>query len=133
MDTCLTNSPTVWPAAASLLDAISRRDFPALLGCLDPDVQLRALVPPGPLAVDGAEAVVATFVRWFGGDDAFEVVDAALGQIGGRMYARWRVRLWATDEPAQGRVAEQHVFTSGDDRIRAIDLLCSGFQPVGAA
>lgn len=133
MDTCLTTLRPAWPAAASLLDAISRRDFPALHLCLDPEVQLRALVPPGPFALDSADAVVAAFTRWFGGDDTFELVDAALGQVGGRVYARWRVSLTPEGQPGQARVAEQHVFTSGDERITAIDLLCSGFQPVGAA
>lgn len=133
MDTYVTNPPTVWPAAASLVEAISRRDFPAIGRCLAADVQMRALVPPGPLTFDGAEAVVATFERWFGGGDAFELLDASVGQVGGRMYARWRVRLWPAGDPSRARVAEQHVFTSGDEVIRAIDLLCSGFQPAGAA
>ena len=133
MDICLTTPPPAWPAAASLLDAISRRDFPSLHLCLDPDVQLRALIPPGPLSAHGVDAVVATFTRWFGGDDVFQLVDAALGQVGGRLYARWRISLTPVGHPGQARVAEQHVFTSGDQRITAIDLLCSGFQPVGAA
>ena len=133
MDTCLTTSPTVWPAAAALLDAISRRDFSALAGCLDTEVHMRALVPPGPMTVVGVPAVVATFSRWFGGDEGFEVVDASLGQLGDRMYARWRVRMWPTGQPSRARVAEQHVFTSGSEGIRALDLLCSGFLPAGAA
>ncbi|WP_258081184.1 hypothetical protein [Nocardia nova] len=32
-----------------------------------------------------------------------------------------------TDAPA--RIAEQHIFAGAGDRIEAIDLLCSGWNP----
>ena len=133
MSSCVSDPPPAWPAAAILLDAISRRDFEALQGCLDVEVRLRALVPSGPVVLDGADAVAAKFRAWFGGHDEFEIVDASLGQLGSRVYARWRVRMWPADQPAQSRIAEQHVFTCGTDRISAVDLLCSGFQPGRAA
>lgn len=128
MDTSLASRATSWPVTGLLLDALSRRDFGALEACLDPDIRFRALIPPGPFELTGAAAVAARFGVWFGGDDEFEVVDAGLGQLGSRMYARWRVRMWPAGHPERARTAEQHVFTSGGDRIVELDLLCSGFQ-----
>ena len=87
---------------------------------------MRALVPRGPITVTGAAAVRDRIAGWFGGADDFELVDAAIGQVGPRTYLRWRVRMW---NPINGpRVAEQHVFTRGTDRFDALDLLCSGFH-----
>jgi hypothetical protein len=117
-----------WPAAGRFLDALVRRDFVALAGCLQPDVRLRALVPHGPFEENGPADVVERFRRWFGGDDAFEVVDASIGQVGPRLSLRWRVRMRVTDEPAVTRVVEQHAFAVAGERVASLDLLCSGFQ-----
>jgi hypothetical protein len=126
-----------WPIAGLFLDALTRRDFPALAGCLDPEVRFRALVPPGLLSATGPAETVAYFQRWFGGEDDFEVADASIGQVGSRLYLRWRVRMRAATEPNARRVVEQQVFATARDRITALDLLCSGFhaEPVapGAA
>ena len=40
-------------------------DVPRLAGTLAPDVQMRALIPPGPIEVLGAEAVSGKFAAWF--------------------------------------------------------------------
>jgi hypothetical protein len=45
-------------------------------------------VPPGPREITGAASTVAQFEQWFGGHDGFEVLDAAIGQVGTRMYLR---------------------------------------------
>ena len=115
-----------WSTAGRFLEAFTRRDYDALASCLDPDVALRALVPRGPIAATGADAVRDRIAGWFGGADEFELVDAAIGQVGARTYLRWRVRMW---NPTTGsRIAEQHVFTRGTDRFDTLDLLCSGFH-----
>lgn len=126
--TSLTDRTHAWPVAGLLLDALTRRDFDAVQACLDERVRFRALVPSGAFELDGAASTAAKFGTWFGGDDEFEVVDAAIGQLGGRMYARWRVRMWPSGRPDHARTAEQHVFTTGTDRIATLDLLCSGFH-----
>jgi hypothetical protein len=134
METTLTDTPLpAWPPAALILEALGRRDFDALQRCLDDDVRLRALTPRGVVEADGAVAVAATFRTWFGGDDRFDVIDASLGQVGARIYARWRVRMWPGDHRGEPRTAEQHVFTTGGNRVASIDLLCSGFQPEGTS
>ncbi|MFL6061518.1 MAG: nuclear transport factor 2 family protein [Marmoricola sp.] len=115
-----------WPVAGGLLDALTRRDFDALAGCLETGVRFRALVPPGPFELGSAAEVGAKFTAWFGGDDAFEVLDASASQIGDKVCLRWRIRMTGTDSSA--RVAEQHVYLTGAERIATIDLLCSGFH-----
>ena len=120
---------TALPAAAQLLDALSRRDFDALARALAPSVAFRALVPRGPFELAGSAAVAAQFEKWFGGPDAFEIVDASIGPVGVKTYLRWRVRLRATDGAA--RVAEQHVFATGSAVLESINLLCSGFYTEG--
>lgn len=117
-----------WSVAGQLIDALTRRDFDEMQTLLDDGVRLRALVPRGPLEIDTAEAVSATFRSWFGGEDNFEVLDSSVGEVESRPYAHWRIRMCPPDLPEQSRVAEQHVFLTGTDRIATIDLLCSGFQ-----
>lgn len=119
---------SVWPIAGLLLDALTRRDFDAMQELLDDDVRFRALVPSGPFQLDTAEASAAKFRSWFGGEDEFEVLDASIGEVGARLYARWRVRICPPGRPGESRVAEQHVFTTGTTRIASLDLLCSGFH-----
>ncbi|RNL63789.1 nuclear transport factor 2 family protein [Nocardioides marmoriginsengisoli] len=117
-----------WPVAGLLLDALTRRDFAGMRVCLDDRVRFRALTPPGLVELDTADDVIARFTTWFGGDDAFEVLDASVGQVGSRLYARWTVRLTPPGDPGAARIAEQHVYTRGQDRIESLDLLCSGFH-----
>jgi hypothetical protein len=120
--------PTSETVLGSLLDALAQRDFDAMRTLLAEDVRFRALVPPGAFELHTADEVAATFRRWFGGEDDFEVLEATLGEVGSRPYARWRVRMWPPGRAADSRVAEQHVFTTGTGRVESLDLLCSGFQ-----
>jgi hypothetical protein len=122
-----------WELAGQFLGALARRDFPVLESCLHPNVRFRALVPRGALEENGAAHAVALLRRWFGADDAFEVLDAAIGQAGPRIYLRWQVRTGVADDPSSFRLVEQHAFATARDRIEVLDLLCSGFRPAGSA
>ena len=122
-----------WPVVGLFLDALTRRDFAALQLCLDDEVRFRALVPRGPFELTGSTDAADRFRLWFGGEDYFEVVDASVGQLGSKLYARWRIRMVAADDPDSARVVEQHVFTTGTDRVETLDLLCSGFHAESAA
>lgn len=119
---------TGWPVIGLLLDALTQRDFDAMRRLFAETVRFRALIPPGPFELHTADEAAAKFQGWFGGEDEFEIVDASLGQVGSRLYARWRVRMSSVDHPGESRIAEQHVFTTGASRIETLDLLCSGFQ-----
>ena len=113
------------------LEALARRDFPAMACCLAPTVHFRALLPPRNVDVVGYEATMAEFRLWFANEaEGFEILDATIGEIGPRLYLRWRVRMTPLD-PGQGqpRIVEQHAFATGGEQLESLSLLCSGFQP----
>jgi len=118
-----------WEIAGQFLGALARRDFPELESCLDTNIRFRALVPRGTLEADGAAQAIALFRRWFGEDDTFDVIDAAIGQIGPRIYLRWQLRMGTADDPSSFRLVEQHAFATSRERIEELSLLCSGFTP----
>ena len=91
-------------------------------------VNAERLVPPGPFALAGPPAVVAQFEQWFGGGRSFEVLSHSAGVVGTRVHARWTVRRTPDAPDASPLTAEQHAFLTADDRVRSIDLLCSGWQ-----
>jgi hypothetical protein len=124
----VTRQDPAWPVAGLFLDALTRRDFGALRSVLDDDISMRALVPPGPFELRTADAVAGKFGAWFGGPDDFELIDASIGEVGPRLYARWRVCMWPPGHPEESRVAEQHGFITGTATIESLDLLCSGFH-----
>lgn len=124
-DTATTMQP---PTNGRLVHAMSCRDFTAFEACLADDAHLRALVPSGPFELDGAATITKRFETWFGGADDFALLEASAGSVGAKRYLRWRLRLSPPGQPERGRVAEQHLFLTGTDRIESIDLLCSGFQ-----
>jgi hypothetical protein len=129
MTAMTTTEITAWPVAGEFLQALGTRDFKALQACLRLDVRFRAMVPRGPLELTSSAETAARFRRWFGDYDVFDVLDAAIGRVGPRLYLRWRLRAGYRDAPQGCCVVEQHVFMTANERIDALDLLCSGFQP----
>ncbi|GGB19009.1 hypothetical protein GCM10011492_06110 [Flexivirga endophytica] len=123
-----TTSTTRPPVNGELVHALSCRDFRAFERCLADDAHLRALVPSGPFELDGGADIAARFETWFGGADDFVLLEASAGSVGAKRYLRWRIRLSPPGHRGDGRVTEQHLFTTGHDKIETIDLLCSGFQ-----
>jgi hypothetical protein len=111
------------------LESLSRRDFTAMEDCLAPSIRFRALLPPRDVDVTGPEAMLAEFRRWFGNDEErLEMVDATVGELGARIYLRWRIRLSNSSERAS-RLVEQHAFATIGSHIESLNLLCSGFVP----
>jgi SnoaL-like domain len=108
------------------IEALARRDFAAMADCLGPSVRLRALLPPGPVELAGREEVTGWFRSLFGGPEGLELADATVGEVGPRLYLRWRVSLTVPEASGPSRLVEQHVFADGGERIGALDLLCSG-------
>jgi len=126
----VTSEPTPrWSVGGLLIEALARQDFAALADCLDPAVRLRALVPRGPIDMTGRDDVAGWFRSLFGGPDDLELADGTVGEIGPRLYMRWRVSLTPAGTSGRRRLAEQHVFamTGTGGHITALDLLCSGF------
>jgi hypothetical protein len=112
------------------LEALARRDFDGMAGCLAPEVHFRALLPPRDVDVNGPDAMLAEFRRWFGDEtEELEMLDATVGEIGAGIYLRWRIRLTPSDKAGAARFVEQHAFATGGERINTLSLLCSGFAP----
>jgi hypothetical protein len=109
------------------VEALARRDFATLACCLDASVRLRALLPRGPFERAGRDDVAGWFRSLFGGPDGLELADGTVGEVGPRLYMRWRVILTAAGPSGPPWLVEQHVFAACGEQISAIDLLCSGF------
>jgi hypothetical protein len=117
--------------AGRFIDGLAARDFDLLGGTLDPEVGFRALLPRRFVEIQGTEAVLGMFVRWFGNAERFEMVEAVVGEVGGRVHMRWRVRL---TDPAIGEgtfVVEQQLYADAatDGRLHDVALLCTGYRP----
>lgn len=119
-----------WSVGGLLLEALAARDFELMADCFVPAATLRALIPPGLSECEGVEQIVDRVRSWFGGAEEFEVLDGTVGEVGGRVHVSWRLRMrptpWGDDS---WHVIEQHAYLRAGDRIEAMDLLCSGFQP----
>lgn len=130
MSTKEPRTPPRWSVGGSFLEALAARDYERMAVALAPEVRFRALLPPGPMQWQGAPEVAGAFRSWFGTADEFELVDATVGEIGGRLHLSWRIRL----RPApfgigEGwHVIEQHGYADATDSVESLDLLCSGFH-----
>jgi hypothetical protein len=120
-----------WSVGGVFLEALATRDYRQMATTLSADVRFRAMLPPGPMDWNGADDVAAVFTSWFGGAEDFELIDASVGEVGGRLHLSWRLRV----RPAPFRIGdgwhviEQHAYADAADTIDTLDLLCSGFRP----
>lgn len=120
-----------WGIGGVFLEALANRDYQGLASTLSSGVHFRAMLPPGPMDWDGRDEVADVFASWFGAADDFELIDATVGEVGGRLHLSWRLRV----RPApfgigdDWHVIEQQVYADAEDTIEALDLLCSGFRP----
>ena len=119
--------------AGSFVEGLATQDFAELGGALATDACLRALLPSGLREWTGAEAIANRFARWFGDTEAFELVEAAVGEVGGRLHLHWRLRLRAERLGPGWFTVEQQAYadTDGGGRITQLDLLCTGYRPEG--
>ena len=117
--------------AGSFLEGLVAQDFARLGGALTPDGRLRALLPGGLMEWAGAEVIAGRFAFWFGDTEDFELVEATLGEVGGRLQLCWRLRLRAERLGAGWFTVEQQAYgDAGEDgRIARLDLVCTGYRP----
>ena len=109
------------------LDALARRDFPAIADCFSPDAAFRALVPRGLREASGPESSAAWFQTWFGSAHRFVVLETQTEAMADRLHLTWCLRVDKGEGP---RLVSQHAFAEvADDRINRFDLVCSGFRP----
>jgi hypothetical protein len=111
-----------------LITALAQRDFPRLANTLTPEVRMRALIPPGPIEVSGAEAAAAKFASWFADAEELELIRSGSDTVADRLHIFYRL---GVKRPGDLRkIVEQHLLCAFDDgRITALDLVCSGFRP----
>jgi hypothetical protein len=97
---------------------------------LSPEVRFRAMLPPGPMDWDGRATVAQVFSSWFGAAEDFELIDASVGEVGGRLHLSWRLRVRPAPFGigAGWHVIEQQAYADAGDTITSLDLLCSGFR-----
>jgi hypothetical protein len=117
--------------ARSFVEGLAAQDFSRLGAALAPGATLRALLPGGPREWAGAEVVAERFASWFGDTEAFDFVDATVGEVAGRLYLRWRLRLQAERLGAGWFTVEQQAYadTADNGQIARLDLLCTGYRP----
>jgi hypothetical protein len=117
--------------AGSFLEGLAAQDFAQLGGALAAGACLRALLPSGLREWAGAEAIADRFARWFGDTEDFELVEASVGEVGGRLHLHWRLRLRAERLGPGWFTVEQQVYadTGESGRIARLDLLCTGYRP----
>ena len=82
----------------------------------------------------GAEVIAGQFSSWFGDTKAFELIEATVGEVGGRLHLHWRLRLQAERLGPGWFTVEQQAYADTDDRgrIARLDLLCTGYRPEDA-
>lgn len=114
MDHVLTGTAPTPPLSVGglFIEALARRDFAALADCLEPGVRLRALLPAGPAEMTGREEVTGWFRSVFGGPEELQLADATVGEVGPRLYLRWRASLTAPGPSEPRHLVEQHVFAA---------------------
>lgn len=119
-----------WAVGGLFVEAFANRDFERMTTALSSAVRLRAMLPPGPMDWQGAADVAGVFSSWFGEAEDFELIDATVGEVGGRLHLSWRIRLRPAPFGigAGWHVIEQQAYVDAGDTIEAIDLLCSGFH-----
>lgn len=107
--------------------ALAVRDADRLASLLGAGIRLRALLPAGLVELNGRDAVLAEFDRWFDGLDSVEVTALASEAFSDRVLSRYGFRLGKGERAWV--VAQSAVCTTAGGRLEAIDLVCTGFRP----
>ena len=120
-------------AAGSFVASLAAQDFGALGGALAGGACLRALLPAGLREWTGADVIAGVFTHWFGDTEEFELAEATVGEVGGRLHLHWRLRLRAGRLGSGWFTVEQQAYadTDASGPIARLDLLCTGYRPEG--
>ena len=112
--------------ARTYLDAVVARDYDRVESLLSDDFRLRELSPPGftevtdvGVALDGLRELLDMF-------DAVRLVEADAYEIGNVTYLRARLH-FVHPEAGERMLEQHHLLKIADQRITAIDELCTGF------
>jgi ketosteroid isomerase-like protein len=111
--------------ARTYLDAVVARDYEHVESLLADDFRLRDLSPPGftEADLDTSLAGLRELLDMF---DSVRVVDSDAYEIGNVTYLRARLH-FVHPEAGERMLEQHHLLTIADERITAIDELCTGF------
>lgn len=110
------------------VNALAERNSKKLQACFQPEVQLRALVPPGFQESTGSAAVLARLESWFGAAESIEILRKDIYHVANRLHVRYRFREHYSD--GESEIIEQDAYCGiREGLIEAIDVLCSGHLP----
>ena len=73
----------------------------------------------------------SAFETWFGSAERWDMTEAVVGEVGGLVHLRWRIRLTKPDLGPDAVLVEQQAYAhaGADGRLRDVALLCTGFRP----
>jgi ketosteroid isomerase-like protein len=117
--------------ARAYLDAVVARDYERVESLLADDFRLRDLSPPGFTEVSGSGAALSGLREMLDMFDTVQLVDSDVYEIGNVTYVRARVH-FVHPEAGERMLEQHHLLTIADQRIDAIDELCTGFFPPGS-
>lgn len=120
--------------ARAFVETLARRDVAALRDLLADDVWFRILLPHEAVELHTAAETVDAFHQWYGTATAFEVEHLDHHTMAGREFVAYRFALrpaWAPDQ--WHRIEQSGYLRVRDGRISRLDLVCTGFHPVGPA
>lgn len=107
--------------------SLAIRDFASLGELFAPEVQFRALLPPGLREAHSPFDAINYFQQWFAAPERFEMIGHTIMSVADRMHIAYRLHLIEEGAP---KVCEQRAFmTMGADGIQKFDLVCSGILP----
>src|SRR4029077_3402634 len=87
--------------------AVAARDEAALAACFVPDIEFRALTPPGLRERKGAGETAALYSRWFGDSTDLHLLDSRGDEVGDRLHLSYRLGGVEEGEPF---VVQHHLF-----------------------
>ena len=118
--------------AERFLDRFTTGDFEGAADLLDPDVEMRALLPDGPQTYNGREEVAGRLKFWFGTSDDTRTVHAEAGAVEDRVAVSYGFRILNGVNGAKPgwHSIEQRAFYDIGTAIEHVDLVCSGFRPI---
>lgn len=109
------------------IHSLAIRDFGSLGETFAPEVELRALVPPGLREARSRSEACNYYQTWFSDLQDFTMVGHTVMPVAERTHIAYRLHFLQKGVP---KVCEQRVFaTIGKNGIQKFDLVCSGFLP----
>lgn len=109
------------------IDGVAARDYRTIEAQLAPELKFRGLTPPALREATTPAGASAWFERWFSDATEYAMVSSSVEPISDRVRFSYRLELV---EDGAAVVMEQYGFCAvEDDRITALDLVCSGSRP----